>query len=212
MMSEQKEVALPELDVTDAEKDRAKTDCCEHFRILGPRILCRERQLREALTQIAALTKQVEEAQESDEEDALRERMSKILTDTANELHGGPYKNGLWSWHDLAELAKALRERAEKSEEELAELKRLVGTGQYGVVFGKWRDSVSDLAALREGAKVTYRVEALFHSGWKIIHESVETLDAAEYTATAMRKNREARIVEETTITRERILDEKGEG
>jgi len=42
------------------------------------------------------------------EEEDLRERMRKILDETANALHGGPLKNGLWSWHDLPALAEEL--------------------------------------------------------------------------------------------------------
>ena len=43
------------------------------------------------------------------ESDDLRERLAKILSDTANALHGGPLPNGFWSWHDLAELATSQR-------------------------------------------------------------------------------------------------------
>jgi len=50
-------------------------------------------------------------AQELEEEQALRERLGQILHDTSNALHGGPKENGLWSFHDLPELAMALRGR-----------------------------------------------------------------------------------------------------
>ena len=43
---------------------------------------------------------------EVDECDQLRERMADILHRTADALHGGPLENGLWSWHDLPELAE----------------------------------------------------------------------------------------------------------
>jgi hypothetical protein len=39
------------------------------------------------------------------EEQALREKLSRILRETANALHGEPMRDGLWSWHDLADLA-----------------------------------------------------------------------------------------------------------
>lgn len=35
-------------------------------------------------------------------------RLSKRLEDVANALHGGPLENGLWSFHDLPELAAQL--------------------------------------------------------------------------------------------------------
>lgn len=49
------------------------------------------------------------------EEAALRDRMSQILRDTANALHGGPLGDGYWSWHDLADLATQLREDYENA-------------------------------------------------------------------------------------------------
>lgn len=72
---------------------------------------------RENESKIAGLIVQVEEY------DALHQTLSKILTNTANELHGGPLENGMWSWHDLAELAKALRESQKKAVAELAALR-----------------------------------------------------------------------------------------
>jgi len=51
---------------------------------------------------------------EADEADELRKRMSDILHRTANALHGGPLKDGYWSWHDLPAIADRLsRELAE---------------------------------------------------------------------------------------------------
>ena len=44
------------------------------------------------------------------EETALREKLANILRRTANALHGGPLPNGLWSFHDLPELATKLKE------------------------------------------------------------------------------------------------------
>ena len=65
-----------------------------------------ENDLERAAQRIAELEKQLKE------DDALRERMAKILNETANVLHGGELENGLWSWHDLAERAQTLmRER-----------------------------------------------------------------------------------------------------
>jgi regulator of protease activity HflC (stomatin/prohibitin superfamily) len=43
------------------------------------------------------------------EANALLVRQGSILHNTANALHGGPNPNGLWSWHNLAELAAAAR-------------------------------------------------------------------------------------------------------
>jgi hypothetical protein len=44
-------------------------------------------------------------------EEALRTRMSEQLTEIANALHGGPLRDGYWSWHDLpARTRAAMRE------------------------------------------------------------------------------------------------------
>ncbi len=48
---------------------------------------------------------------EMEDSDKLRDRLSEILTETANALHGGPLKNGSWSFHDLAERAHQLQEQ-----------------------------------------------------------------------------------------------------
>jgi hypothetical protein len=44
------------------------------------------------------------------ESDALRDKMTVILRNTADALHGGPLDDGYWSWHDLAEIAATLYE------------------------------------------------------------------------------------------------------
>jgi hypothetical protein len=49
--------------------------------------------------------------EELDDLRALNERLSNLLTATANALHGGPKENGLWSFHDLPELATKAMER-----------------------------------------------------------------------------------------------------
>jgi uncharacterized protein YicC (UPF0701 family) len=49
--------------------------------------------------------------QELAEDEALRDRLSDLLNDIANALHGGPKENGLWSFHDLPELATKAMER-----------------------------------------------------------------------------------------------------
>lgn len=46
--------------------------------------------------------------------DKLNARMSDILNRTAIALHGGPLEMGMWSWHDLPELAEALYKKANK--------------------------------------------------------------------------------------------------
>jgi hypothetical protein len=43
------------------------------------------------------------------ESEKIRDRMSAILRQVADALHGGPLEDGYWSWHDLPELAAALR-------------------------------------------------------------------------------------------------------
>lgn len=48
---------------------------------------------------------------ERDECDALRERMTDLLTRTTNALKGEPAELELHSWHDLPEVAVAIRSR-----------------------------------------------------------------------------------------------------
>jgi hypothetical protein len=50
-------------------------------------------------------------AQELEENQQLRDRLSDLLNATANALHDGPKENGLWSFHDLPDLAAALKKR-----------------------------------------------------------------------------------------------------
>lgn len=46
--------------------------------------------------------------------DKLNKQMSDILNRTAIALHGGPLEMGMWSWHDLPELAEELYKKANK--------------------------------------------------------------------------------------------------
>lgn len=46
----------------------------------------------------------------------LAERLSDLLHKTANALHGGPRKNGLWSFHDLPEIAAGLKTTVDRLE------------------------------------------------------------------------------------------------
>jgi hypothetical protein len=60
---------------------------------------------------------------DSQEEERLRTRLAQLLTGTANALHNGPMENGLWSWHDLPELAAEAMDkinRLEKANENLS--------------------------------------------------------------------------------------------
>jgi hypothetical protein len=50
------------------------------------------------------------ELAESEAEVRLIMRQGDLLTRTANALHGGPLPNGLWSHHDLPELAQQLQD------------------------------------------------------------------------------------------------------
>ena len=54
--------------------------------------------------------------QELEDEQKITSIMGKILHNTANALHGGPKENGLWSFHDLAELAAELKSKLDKME------------------------------------------------------------------------------------------------
>jgi hypothetical protein len=74
-------------------------------------------------------------AKEVEEELLLRERLSAILDATANALHGGPMKNGLWSFHDLPELALEAMNRIAKLEDCIREL--LKGADGFNAVVKK---------------------------------------------------------------------------
>lgn len=49
----------------------------------------------------------------------LMERMERLLTATANALHGGPHPGGLHSWHDLPELVEQLRKERDEARKEI---------------------------------------------------------------------------------------------
>jgi hypothetical protein len=59
-------------------------------------------------------------AQELEEERQLRERLNEILD--ANALHGGRKENGLWSFHDLPELAAKAMAHIDKLEDQVGRL------------------------------------------------------------------------------------------
>ena len=61
------------------------------------------------------------EEEERDSE-RIRKRMNEILDATANELHGGQLRHGLWSWHDLAELAGGQRRKLSEAADYLRTL------------------------------------------------------------------------------------------
>jgi hypothetical protein len=52
--------------------------------------------------------------QELDSSWKLVDRLGKLLHDTANVLHGGPKENGLWSYHNVPELAEELTAKADR--------------------------------------------------------------------------------------------------
>jgi hypothetical protein len=58
----------------------------------------------------------------SDYDNELNERMARILTATADALHGGPHPGGLHSWHDLPELVEKLRAERDEARREVCEL------------------------------------------------------------------------------------------
>lgn len=129
-MSEQGEVELPPLELTEAD-DAACIDVGGGMRIhhsrlaFGDRIVIRERQLREALAKIAALTAQVERLKQ--------------------EVEG--QKGTTW-------VSSNWMRRAKKAEAELATEQRLTAS-----MIKENLALLAELAALREGERVTYRVD-----------------------------------------------------
>jgi hypothetical protein len=49
-------------------------------------------------------------------------RLNKILTDSANAVHGGPMPNGMWSFHNIPELIIKLREEIEELKQKIERL------------------------------------------------------------------------------------------
>jgi hypothetical protein len=60
--------------------------------------------------------------QELDDLQGLADRLGTLLDATANALHGGPKENGLWSFHDLPDLADKAMNRIADLEECIREL------------------------------------------------------------------------------------------
>ena len=58
-------------------------------------------------------------------------RMAGLLHDTANALHGGPLAGGMWSWHDLPNLASVERALADQLAEALRGLQHTTVIGVY---------------------------------------------------------------------------------
>ncbi len=66
---------------------------------------------------------------ERDECDALRERMADLLTRTTNALKGEPAELELHSWHDLPDVAVAIRSRIDALESRNAALVKAARMG-----------------------------------------------------------------------------------
>ncbi len=60
--------------------------------------------------------------EELEDNESLRENLSKLLDATANALHGGRKENGLWSFHDLPELAAKAMAHIDKLEDQVGRL------------------------------------------------------------------------------------------
>lgn len=45
--------------------------------------------------------------------DYINERMDRLLTATANAVHGGPPENGMHTWHNLPELVEKMRKEVQ---------------------------------------------------------------------------------------------------
>lgn len=116
---------------------------------------------------------------------------------------------------------REFEQRVEKAEAELAALKEewrehLAEINDNAASGKSWAEEVTvprlekELAALREGARVTYRVDQDFLGD--VIRGNPAPLErATEYYRTCAASGDRARLVEVTTITRERILDATAE-
>jgi hypothetical protein len=162
-------VALPPLD--SIPEDWAHTGNLYSMEGYRAATRCRERQLRDALAQIAALTAQVEELERKGCE------VAAVLGNLGIHIHDLGLRNdgemGQW---------KYCNERAEKAE--------------------------AELAALREGAKVTYRVDAEVRGLVLAVRGPYSVLEDAKEAYSQRRStyaSGNASLIE--VITRERILD-----
>jgi multidrug efflux pump subunit AcrA (membrane-fusion protein) len=157
-----------------------------------------------AESELAAPTEQMEEWKRKGCE------VAAVLVNLGIHIHDLGLRNdgemGQWKYRN---------ERAKKAEAELATAKELLAAINPNFSAEAWlrlmhRANVAeaDLAALREGETVTYRVETL--SG-RPVHDEIEfsTKDAAERYIHKRLHADMVRIVE--VITRERILDTTGE-
>jgi len=82
--------------------------CWKHLEVSKQR----EDAARNVLDETAAIHVRASDTELKDAE-SLNQRLSNILDRTANALHGGPMDKGLWSFHDLPDLATALRSKLE---------------------------------------------------------------------------------------------------
>ncbi len=89
------------------------------------------------IQRITNLELKVEELQgQLVEEDQLRSRLTELLTGTANALHNGPKENGLWSWHDLPQLASDNMHRIAELEKPLPKNPLCQGDGNCAGICG----------------------------------------------------------------------------
>ena len=70
----------------------------------------------------------------TDFDNELIERMERILTETANALHGGyAPPDCLHSWHDLPELVEKLRKERDEARRDVCSLRRAPASCDEGI-------------------------------------------------------------------------------
>lgn len=81
---------------------------------------------------------------EADDDDALRTRMSNLLSRTVVAVRGEhPEPHTYWSWHDLPEWAALLKEHVK-----LTEMERALRTGERDLARAKLADAEAEVARL----------------------------------------------------------------
>lgn len=162
---------------TDEERARSRTELLEIFARqnqpsgeLRKTVLAGTEQLSGALVDAI-----IDSGWENAELLALRENLATLLTRTANGLKGNPPKLTSWSWHDLPEVAAALRKQ-------VGAVRELLATEIADVIEARVRAARGDVRCLDCNLRHDERQEYGCHESGRGHSFSEGDLVAAETT------------------------------